>query len=69
MTPPRGESARYTLTDGTTIQGVRRFTWPWSRFYLIEEPIFFDSRSTEPVRAAGVMLVAKRAVVLIQIGD
>ena len=69
MTPPRGEIARYTLTDGTTIQGVRAFTWPWSRFWKIEDPMFYDTRSREPVQAAGFILLAKQAVVLIQIGE
>lgn len=69
MTPPRGVSARYNLTDGTNIEGVRGFTWPWSRFYRIEDPVFYDTRTTEPVPAAGVILVAKRAVLFIQIGE
>ena len=62
-------SARYTLTDGTTVEGKPRFSWPWSRYYRLLEPVFYDSRTTEPIPAAGTLHIAKRAVILIQIGD
>lgn len=69
MTPTRGEPARFTLTDGTTLEGTPKFVWPWSRFYRLEDAVFYDSRSAQPVPAAGFVLIAKRAVVFIQIGD
>lgn len=64
----RGTTARFTLTDGTTIEGIVRFGW-WSGAFKLEKTIFFDARHAEPTPAAGIVWLPKRAVLFAQVAE
>lgn len=64
----RGSTARFTLTDGTTLEGVVRFNW-WSGSFKLTEAIFFDARTAEPTPAAGLVWIPKHAVLLVQVAE
>jgi len=65
----RGTKARFTLTDGTTLAGIVRFSWGWFS-WRVTEVTFYDARTGEPVAADGYFIIPKRSVRFVQVeGD
>ena len=61
----RGAIARFTLTDGSTIEATVRAAR--RRTVRVDGAVFYDARTGQPVPAAGVLLIAVPAIVFVQL--
>lgn len=63
----RGTRARFNLTDGSAIEGVVRFSWSLTSWKVDKVRVYVRTEMTEA--GGDHMLVPKRHVLLVQVGD
>ena len=59
-----GANIRISLTDGTTLEGVLRFSWGWWS-YKIEKPVLHTQHGSVP--ADGHFVVPRHSILHIQV--
>lgn len=60
----RGTRARFTLLDGTTLEGTVRWSWMWSTVRISR--VHVNSAAGAQL-IAGTVLIPKRSVVFVQV--